>query len=126
MAVVYNVTVRSARLQVVANAIDAGAGNGVLRIGTANMGLVLSSIVLAKPCATISSGVLTISHVPLTDVSAAMTGVAASGRIDTSAGTVVVSCLTVGLSTAFDIIISKTGISAGDIVTMTSGTIVGN
>lgn len=126
MSVIYNTAVIDARLQVVVDAIDAGSGSGKLKIGIAGMGLILSTIVFSKPCATISSGVLTISNVPLTDAYAAATGTAAAARIEDSTGVVVASGLTVGLSTSFDITISKTNISMGDIVVLVSGTITGH
>jgi hypothetical protein len=48
LAIVYNTTVLNNRLQQVVAAIDAGAGNGLLNVGTANMGVVLATITLAS------------------------------------------------------------------------------
>jgi hypothetical protein len=126
MSVVYNVNVRNARLQQVVNAIDAGPGNGRLQIGTPNMAVVLSTVILNKPSGTIAGGILTFSNTPLVDPLAANTGLAASGQVTDSTGTVVISGLSVGTSSAFDIQISLPNISAGSIVTFTSGTITGN
>lgn len=127
MSIVYNVTVRNNRLQQVINAIDAGAGSGLLLIGTANMAVVLSTVTLQKPCATIAAGVLTFSGTPLNDPFAVGGGLAAAGRITDSAGTVVVSGLTVGLAgSGSDITISLQNITAGSIVVFQSGTIIGN
>lgn len=125
MTVVYNLTVRNNRLTQVVNAIDAGAGNGKLVIGTAGMGTILSTITLNKPCGVVAGGVLTFSGVPINDPSAAATGTAAAAIITDSTATTVISGLTVGLA-GTDIIISLATITAGSIVTFTSGTITGN
>jgi len=124
MSVVYNTSVINDRLQVVITAIDAGAGSGLIQIGTAAMGSVLSTITLNKPSATISSGVMTFSGLPLVDGSAALGGNPAAARILDSDGTTIISGLTVSTGTA-DIIISHGTISAGDIVTFVSGSITG-
>ncbi len=125
MSLVYSVTVRNNRLQQVINAIDGGAGNGKIQIGTAGMGLVLSTVVLLKPCATIAAGVLTFSGTPLVDPSAAANGFATEGQITDSAGTVVASGLSVGVA-GTDIVITLQNITIGSIVTFVSGTITGN
>ncbi len=125
MSLTYSVTVRNNRLQQVINAIDAGVGNGKIQIGTTGMALVLSTVILAKPCATISNGVLTFSGTPISDPSAAQSGFAVAARITDSAGTVVASGLTVG-GAGNDIVISLQNITAGSIVTFVSGTITGN
>ncbi len=124
MAVVYNVTVRNNRLQQVINAIDAGVGNGLLKLTTSGS-LVLATIVLNKPCATISSGIMTFSGTPLTDAAADATGTAALGIITDSAATTVVSGLTVGLA-GTDIIIDSVSIAINDVVTFLSGVVTGN
>lgn len=124
MAIVYSTTLTNTRLTDVINAIDAGPGNGKLKIGTAAMATVLSTIVLAKPCATVNNRVLTFSGVPLVDASAATNGTAAAARIEDSTGSIVVSGLTVG-TVGTDIIINQVSITTGDVVTMLSGTITG-
>lgn len=127
MSLTYPSSIIGDRLQVVIDAIDSGAGNGQIQIGTAGMALVLSTVTLLKPCATISSGVLTFSGTPLTDPAAAAGGLAAAARITTSAGSVVASGLTVGLSSqSVDIVISLQNVTAGSIVTFVSGTITGH
>ncbi len=125
MSLIYSLAVRTARLQQVINAIDAGAGSGKIQIGTAGMGLVLSTVVLLKPCATIAAGILTFSGTPLNDPSAAATGFATAAQITDSTGLVVASGLTVGLA-GTDIIITLQNITVGSIVTFVSGTITGN
>lgn len=117
----YATTVKNSRLQVVADAVDAGAGPGVLEIGTSSMGTVLFSISLADPCGTVSAGVLTFTT-PRTDASADATGTAAEAQIRDSDSNVIVSGLTVGLA-ATDVVISALSISMGQAITLSSATI---
>jgi hypothetical protein len=114
MAVTYSTTVKSSRMTVVKDAIDAGAGNGILVIGTSGLASTLVSITLAKPSATISSGVLTFSGLPKSGT-ATGTGTAAEAKITDSTGTTIVSGLTVG-TTGTDIIIDSTSITSGQTV----------
>ena len=125
MAVDYNTNVTNDRLQVVIDAIDAGAGSGLINIGTTAMGVVLSTIVLNKPCATISGGVLTFAGLPLVDGAANATGIAVAGQVTDSNGTIVISGLTVG-TVSGDIIISDADIVTGGLVTFQAGTITGS
>jgi hypothetical protein len=123
MSLVYSTATKTARLQAVINQIDGGAGPGTLEIGTTGMGTVLAIITLADPCGTVSGDVLTFDFDPdVSDTAADATGTAAAARIKDSAGTVVVSNLTVGTSAA-DIIINSTSITVGQVVTLTTGTI---
>lgn len=122
MAVNYNTATKNARLTAVRDQIDAGAGPGVLQIGTAGMATVLAEITLADPCATISAGVLTFSGFPRSDTSANASGTAAAARIRDSSGTDVITGLTVGTSGA-DINLDTTTIAAGQQVQITSATI---
>ena len=127
MSLIYAVTLRNNRLQQVINAIDGGAGPGKIQIGTANMALVLSTVILLKPCATILNGVLTFSGTPLADPAAAASGLAAAAQITDSTGTIWASGLTVGLAgSGSNVTISLINIAAGSIVTFLSGTITGN
>jgi hypothetical protein len=114
MAVTYSTTVKSSRMTVVKDAIDAGAGNGILVIGTTGLASTLVSITLDKPSATISSGVLTFSGLPNSGT-ASGTGTAAEAKITDSTGTTIISGLTVG-TTSTDIIIDSTSITTGQTV----------
>jgi len=126
MSIVYNTNVINNRLQQVINAIDAGSGNGILNIGgSSNLSPILVAITLSKPCATISSGVLTFSGLTLSAV-AGLTGTAASANITDSTGTVVASGLTVGVSSSFDVQVSQTSFVGGDVISLTAATITGN
>lgn len=122
MAVVYNMPTRNARMTAVADNIDGGGAAGSIEIGTTGMGTLLAQIVLAYPCGTVSSGVLTFSGFPRSDTSANNTGTAAAAVIKDSTGTVIVSGLTVGTSGA-DIILDTTSIAANEVVTLNSASI---
>jgi hypothetical protein len=128
MSIVYNTATINARLAAVVSNIDAGAGNGVIRL-TDSGGSILSTITLAKPSGTAAGGVLTFSGLPLVDPSAAGTGNAALARIEDSTGVVVVSGMTVGVATG-DIIITNgigtTAITAGQSIGLLSAVITGN
>ena len=120
MSVTYNATVKTARMNVVETAIDAGASGGSLEIGTAAMGAVLVSITLPKPAGVVAGSVLTFT-MPQSGT-ASGTGTAAAAQIKDSNGVVVVSGLTVGAA-GTDIVLSSTTITTLDTVTVTSATI---
>ena len=122
MAVTYTTAVKTARMQAVADQIDAGASPGKLKIRDAS-NVVLATLILADPCGTAASGVLTIDFSPaISDTSADATGTATNAIITDSADTTVVSGLTVGTS-GTDIGIDNTSINIGQTVTVTAGTI---
>lgn len=132
MAVVYNATLKTNRMQLVADlvatktaAASTGAGSaGQLVIGTASLSGatgVLATIALPNPPFTISGAVATLQGVPLS-VAASATGTAALAALRNNAGTDVATGLTVGTS-ATDIILGTTSITSGGTVTITAGTI---
>jgi hypothetical protein len=122
MAVTYTTAVKTARMTAVRDAIDGGSGAGVLEIGTTGMGTVLATVTLSDPSGTVSGAVLTLSGMPHSDTSADATGTAAAARIRDSAGTDVITGLTVGTS-GTDIVLDSTSITAGQTVTINSATI---
>lgn len=127
MSVNYNTSVLTTRLQDVATAIDAGGGNGVMKLLTSG-GTVLSSLSLARPCASVANGLLTFLGMSLVDPVAAAGGPATLARVEDSLGTIVISGLTVndpsGIS---DIYLTPSNvIVAGQTVAITSATIQGN
>jgi hypothetical protein len=132
MAVNYSATLKTNRMQLVADLIAsrvAASSTGTATAGTIVIGTsalsgatgVLATFTLSATPGTVSGSVLTISGTPLT-ATATGTGTAALAEIRNNAGTVIVSGLTVGTSSA-DIIINATAISTGQSVTMTSGTL---
>jgi hypothetical protein len=119
MSVVYSSTVKDKRMQLV---IDYTAGK--LVIGTSSLSGatgVLATIALSTTPFTLSTGVITLSGVPLS-VAASATGTAAKAEIRDNADTTVVSGLTVGTSGS-DINLTSTSVTSGQTVTITSGTI---
>lgn len=126
MSVNYNTSVINQRLQVVVNAIDAGPSNGFIRV-LDNASNVLSSFQLSRPMGIVSAGVLTFNGLSIIDPSAAASGIPTAARCEDSTGVIVVSGLTVGLSTTYDILISPAQlITAGQTVALTAATITGN
>lgn len=126
MSVNYNISVRTARLQDVADAIDAGGANGNLRLLNSG-GTILSTLQLARPCAVVALGVLTFSGLSLVDPAAAASGIATQARIEDSTGIVVISGLTVNdPSGTSDIYLTPDAtIVAGQTIAITSATITG-
>jgi hypothetical protein len=123
MAVTYSTATKQARLNAVITAIDAGAGPGTLEIGTSGMASVLAILTLADPSGTASGATLTFDFDPdISDTSANASGTAAEARIKDSDGTVIISGLTVGTS-GTDIVLDSVSITAGQTVTLTTGTI---
>jgi hypothetical protein len=123
MAVTYATDVKQSRMEAVIAQIDAGAGPGVLQIGTAAMGTVLAEFTLADPCGSASGAVLTLDFDPdISDTSANASGTAAAARIRDSDANDVITGLTVGTS-GTDIILDSVSITAGQTVTITLGTI---
>lgn len=126
MAVIYAAALRTARMDEVVAAIDAGVGAGKLKIGTASMATVLATLTLADPCGTVSGDVLTFDFDPdISDTSADDTGTAAEATITDSADNVIVSGLTVSTSGA-NINLDSVSITAGQTVTITDGTLTHN
>lgn len=123
MAVTYSSATKQARLEAVIAKIDAGAGAGKLKIGTAGMASTLATLTLADPCGSASGDTLTFDFDPdISDTSADNTGTAAAAIITDSDDNTIISGLTVGLA-ATDIILDSTSITAGQTVTITTGTI---
>lgn len=127
MAIGLSTTVRNAQANAVRDAIDGGAGAGLLRIysgtrpatgGTATT--LLAELTFSDPCApAASSGVLTFSAITA-DSSANATGTATWARAVDSAGTFVVD-MSVGTSGA-DINLNSTSIQSGASVSISSMT----
>jgi hypothetical protein len=132
MAVTYSSTLKTNRMQLVADLIagkTAAASTGTATAGSLVIGTsslsgatgVLATIALPTTPATVSGAVLTLAGTPLS-ATASATGTAAKAEIRDNSGNVIVGGLTVGTS-ASDIIIGSTSISSGQTVTVTSGTI---
>ena len=131
MSVTYSSTLKTNRMQLVADLIagktqaasTGSATAGSLVIGTSGLSGatgVLATIALGTTPATVSGSVLTLSGTPLS-ATASASGTAAKAEIRNNAGTVIVSGLTVGTS-ASDIVLDSVSITSGQTVNITSGT----
>ena len=120
MAVTYSTAVKTARMQAVADQIDAGAA-GKLKLYTAADAL-LVTLTLADPCGTAAAGALTLDFDPDITAAASGSGTATKAELTTSADVVCVSGLTVGTA-ATDIILDNNVIASGQNVTITTGVI---
>lgn len=132
MAIVYNATLKTNRMQLVADLIASkvaaastgSATAGQLVIGTASLSGatgVLATIALPTTPFTIAGAVATLQGVPLS-VAASATGTAALAALRNNAGTDVATGLTVGTS-GTDVILGTTSITSGGTVTITAGTL---
>jgi hypothetical protein len=122
MAVTYSAAVKTARMQAVRDAINAGSGAGKLEIGTAGMALVLVTVPLTDPV-TVAGAVLTLLAAPATVAAAAgAPSTAAAARIRDSDNTDIVTGLTVG-TTGTDVVLDSTSITAGQDVTINTATV---
>lgn len=132
MSVVYNATLKTNRMQLVADLIaskTAASSTGTALAGSLVIGTsalsgatgVLATITLSATPGTVSGNVFTLSGTPLS-ATASGTGTAALAEFRNNVGTTVVSGLTVGTS-GTDIIINATAISSGQSIQVTSGTI---
>jgi hypothetical protein len=132
MSVTYSSTLKTNRMQLVADLIagktqassTGSATAGSLVIGTSSLSGatgVLATIALGTTPGTVSGAVLTLSGTPLS-ATASATGTAAKAELRNNSGSVIVSGLTVGTSGS-DIILDSTSITSGQTVTINSGTI---
>jgi hypothetical protein len=132
MSINYNATLKTNRMQLVADLVagktaaasTGSATAGQLVIGTAALSGatgVLATIALPTTAFTVSGAVATLQGTPLS-VAASATGTAAKAELRNNAGTMVADGLTVGTS-GTDIILGTTAITSGGTVTITAGTI---
>ena len=123
MAVTYDASVKTARMQAVADQIDVGTGAGKLKIRDASNNI-LASFTLTDPCGSVSGSVLTLDFDPDISATASATGTAANAIITDSADNTKVSGLTVGISgSGSDVILASTSITSGQTVTIQTGTL---
>lgn len=116
MAVVYNTTLKNTRMTAVVTAIG---GTGKLVIGTSGMATILATLSLSATAGTVSGGVLTFNAI--TSATAGNTGTAAEAKITDGAADVVTG-LTVG-TTGANINLSSLGITSGDTVAVSAGSL---
>ncbi len=91
----YDASIKTSRMQAVADQIDAGAGAGKMEIGDAGFATVLASVTLNDPSGTVSTDTLTLSGFAKT-VAAAASGKPALARLRDSDDNDRVTNLSVG------------------------------
>lgn len=121
MSVIYNATVKNDRMDVVAAAMNAGAGPAVLQIGSAGMAAVLASVPLTDPV-TVTADVLNMLPGGASTIAASGTGTAAAARVRDSDGNDIVTGLTVGTS-GTNVVLDSTNVTNGQDVTIDTATI---
>lgn len=119
MPVTYSTAAKAARMQAIADLIDAGSSFGRIEIGTSLMGTVLAAIPLAKPCGIVAGAVLTMSGFPKSDTDADAAGTAVAARVVDSDGNVIMSGLSVGVASG-DVRIDNLSIALHQTVTLAS------
>jgi len=123
VAVTYRASLRTARMQLVLDDIDSGAGPGTVEIGTAGFATVIAIFTLSDPSMSLAGDVLTALSMPKVTVGINGGGVAAEGRIKNSTGTIILSGLTVGTVGTNLIISPSTTIADAQTVNLTALTI---
>lgn len=123
MAVTYSTTLKNRRMSAVGAEIDGTNGLGRLELGPAGMGSILVSLDLAFPCisGSATAGVITFAGFPKT-ATAQSVGTLGAGRLVTSAGTNVVTGLSVS-SANVEIIVDNTSVVTAQLVVISSITI---
>lgn len=130
MPVNYSVPVINSRLTAVNSALNAASSNGlpgVMRLGTASMADTIAIITLSSDAGTVSGGVLTLNSLPRVAPLTYVSGYIVAATLEDGSGNLVASGLTVGLSSAYDIVMASTStyVSSGQTVAITYGTITG-
>jgi hypothetical protein len=110
----YAPSVKTRRMQAIADAMDLGPGAASLEIGSDGMASVLVTIPLARPAAFVDGDTLSLDSLPRNGRAVAR-GQPRSARIVNAAGTVVVDELTVGRE-GTDIIVDRDYISVGQML----------
>ncbi len=124
MSVNYNIPTINGRLNAVVSNIDAGPGVGQIRLlNTPSQTVAL--IPLQKPSGTVAGGILTFSGTPLVSTVTILSTNIVAADIEDSTGLVVISGLTVGQSSAFDIIMPVSNVLGGRLISLTNATITG-
>lgn len=124
MAVTYEIDVKTARMQAVADKIDDGSAAGKLIIGTTGMAVTLATFTLTDPCGVAANGALTLDFDPDISSTGTADGTAAAAKIVNSSGTDRITGLTVTQTGGGgDVTLDNTNIKSGQTVIITAGTI---
>lgn len=120
MAVTYATTLKNTRMSAVGVAIDGTNGLGRLELGPAGMGSVLVTVTLPFPCisGSATAGVITFAGFPLTGTSTGA-GTLGAARLVTSAGTSIITGLSVSTAAA-EVIVDNTSVALNQLVVVSS------
>lgn len=118
----YGADTKTARMQAVADMIDAASGPGKVVLGTTGMATVLVEIPLADPCGTVSGDTLTLDLDPVVEAEAVAVGTIAAAVITDGDGNVVCGAMSAGTS-GTDVVVDNVAVAVGQIVRVTVGTI---
>jgi hypothetical protein len=123
MAVSYSIALKNLRMSAVGVMIDGTDGPGRFEMGPAGMGTILVARTLGVPSVSGSAtaGVITFAGFPLT-ATAQSVGTLGAARLVTSAGTNVVSSLSVSTGNA-EVIVDNTSVVTSQLVVISSITI---
>lgn len=123
MAVTYATTLKNTRMSAVGVAIDTTNGGGRLELGPAGMGTILATVNLGFPCisGSATAGVIVFAGFPLT-ATAVSSGTLGAARIVTSAGTSIISGLSVS-SANVEVIVDNSSVVTAQLVVISSITI---
>lgn len=127
MPVNYSDDLANARLLRVIDFLDGGSGPGSLVIGTAGMATVLASITLANPSFELDvvPRQIVLLGVPVSDMDADASGVAATALIKDGSGNTVIDGLTVGVvGSGANVELTNVNITQHQIVDLVSGVII--
>jgi hypothetical protein len=127
MAIGLKTSLRTARAQVILDAIDNGAGPGTLKLYTApkpttggavGAATLLGTLTFAEPCGTVTTGTLTFSAI-VKDSAADADGTATWARVADGVGTHVMD-MTVGLvASGADVIMNNVVVVTGGEISIT-------
>ena len=115
MAVTHVTALRTTLATAVKDAIDAGAGAGLLVFRTSG-DVEVATLTLSDPCGSVTNGVLTFSAI--TSDTSATGGTIAKATLETSAAAIQVTCAV--STSASDINLTSVTVGAGDTVAVSS------
>jgi len=122
MSVVYAAALKTARMEEVLAAIDAGAGAGKIKLYTAG-DVLLNTFTLPDPSGSVSGDTLTFDMDPDIEAPAEATGTATKATITDSDDNVIVSGLTVGTAGTNFVFDTNVISAVGQVMKLVSGTI---
>ncbi len=118
----YSPDIKTARMTVIRDAVDAGAGPGILEIYTTGFGTLLASLTLQDPSFTVDGDHLHLAGTPA-DVDADASGTAAIARMKDSNGNVKIDNMSVGVGGSYEVQLNSVNVVQHLAVTINGGTI---